>query len=68
LYIVANLPREVLAFGLTNIPSSGRDQGHVAFLNFGKLPIISLKRCKIGREAASRDPSTLADFTCYNQH
>jgi len=27
---------EVLAFGLTNVPQSGRGHGHVTSLNFGK--------------------------------
>jgi len=29
-------PCEVLAFGLTNSPSSGHDHGHMTSLNFGK--------------------------------
>ena len=38
---------EVLAFRLTNSPSSGRGHGHVTFFNFGKYSVISRKWCKI---------------------
>ena len=32
---------------LVDYPRKGRVQGHVTFLNLGKEPVISQKRCKI---------------------